>query len=280
MSGFSPDWLALREPADHRSRSAALARRLADALAEHARLAIVDLGCGTGSNLRAIARLLPAPEQHWMLVDHDAGLLDGARREIARWAGATARAGGGPMRLRVAGKALTVELRQADLAGDLDDALGDGPNLVTAAAFFDLCSEAFIGRLAGAIAGRQAAFYTVLTYDGRQSWQPAHPADVAMVAAFHTHQATDKGLGRAAGPLAPNAVAEAFRAAGYAVEEADSPWRLGLADAALVRELAKGYADAVRETGAVPSATIDDWSSLPRTGAVVGHRDTLALPPR
>ncbi len=70
----------------------------------------------------------------------------------------------------------------------------------------------------------------------------------------------------------------AFSRLGYRVSEGDSPWRLGAADAALVRTLAAGFAGAVRETGRVPAAIIDDWARVDRTGSLVGHVDTLALP--
>src|SRR5215510_5410508 len=85
MSGFSADWLDLREPADHRSRN----RKLALALAKHfdgwRPITVVDLGSGTGSNLRATAPLL-GPEQHWTLVDIDTGLLDAAVERLTGWA--------------------------------------------------------------------------------------------------------------------------------------------------------------------------------------------------
>ncbi|MGD8498218.1 MAG: class I SAM-dependent methyltransferase, partial [Chromatiales bacterium] len=54
MSGFSPDWLALREPLDARARSAALVDRLR-AQAPRGPRRILDLGSGTGSNLRYLA---------------------------------------------------------------------------------------------------------------------------------------------------------------------------------------------------------------------------------
>lgn len=277
MSGFSPEWLALREPVDHRSRDPGLARRLGAARGARQSLRVVDLGCGAGSNIRATSRLL-GPEQHWTLVDYDARLLDAARHTLAGW-GDTAETQGDALRLGKEGRRIHVTFRQCDLMRDLDAALVDGPDLVTASALFDLCSAPFIERLASAVSARRCAFYTVLTYDGRQAWTPAHPADGAMTAAFHHHQTSDKGFGAAAGPGAPAALAAAFRNRGYAVHEGDSPWRLAGPDAPLVADLASGYAAAVGETGLVAADVIADWSRVTRTGAVVGHLDTLALPP-
>lgn len=73
VSGFDPTWLALREPADHRSRNQDVADALAARFALRDSVNVVDLGCGTGSNLRAMAELLPK-NQSWTLVDHDPAL--------------------------------------------------------------------------------------------------------------------------------------------------------------------------------------------------------------
>jgi SAM-dependent methyltransferase len=276
MSGFSPDWLALREAADHRSRDRGLAEALARHARERERVAVVDIGCGTGSNLRATSALLGAA-QSWTLVDYDARLLGIAREQLAAWAD-EARAVGDILHLRKSGRAITVSFRQADLNQDLDSALGPAADLITASAFFDLASPEFIARFTHATAARRAAFYTVLTYNGVQRWAPPHAADEAMAKAFHAHQMTDKGLGQAAGPLAPKALAGAFRAATYDVWEGDSPWRLDHADAVLLHELVPGFAGAVAETGRVPPATIEAWLSQARDACEVGHTDTLALP--
>ena len=281
MSGFSPEWLALREPVDHRSRDAGLAAELAARMAGLAEPRIVDLGCGTGSNLRATAPLL-GPRQSWTLVDYDARLLEAARERLAQWADRVSESRIGVV-LHKGACELSVRFRQADLVRDLDAALGEAPDLVTASALFDLCSEAFIERFVARVASRRAAFYTVLTYDGAQTWSPAHPADAALRAAFIAHQKTDKGFGVSAGPDAPACLARAFGNAGYAVREADTPWRLDAAVAPVIGELiealANGFADAVAETGRVDAATLAAWRAAPRTGAVVGHTDTLALPP-
>ena len=278
MSGFSADWLDLREGADHRSRN----RKLAHALAKHfdgwRPISVVDLGCGTGSNLRATAPLL-GPEQHWTLVDMDAGLLDAAVARLATWADGADRQQEKLVLFKGA-KRITVEFRRADLAPDLDTALGPSANLVTASALFDLVSGEFIGEFATALARRKSAFYTVLTYDGDQRWTPEHAADATLLDAFNTHQKRDKGFGPSAGPDAADALSEAFSAASYAVQEGDSAWRLESEDAALIVDLAAGFAEAVRETGLVDEPTVAAWRAVTRTGAVVGHADTLALPPK
>jgi SAM-dependent methyltransferase len=276
MSGFSADWLALREPADMRARNGELAAALSARLGQRAHLDVVDLGSGTGSNLRGTAPLL-GQSQAWTLVDYDPRLLEAARGALAGWAD-TSRVVGDRLELTKDGRRITVAFRQADLARDLAAGLGEGADLVTASALFDLASPAFIRGFAGEVAQRRAVFYTVLTYNGIQRWTPRHPADNQMVAAFHGHQMRDKGFGPSAGPTAPAHLADAFRLAGYSVAEGDSPWLLSSRDAALVEELARGYLSAVLETGRIDPATLAAWGKVARTGAEVGHTDTLAVP--
>ena len=278
MSGFSPEWLSLREPIDHRSRNSDLAARLATHFSGRATIRVVDLGCGTGSNIRATAPLL-GKEQHWTLVDYDTQLLEAANVALRTWADSAMHSPvSGVLVLEKGERRLHVDFQQVDLQRNLDQAIGSAVELVTASAFFDLCSEAFIGNVAAAVVARRAAFYTVLTYNGVQTWQPAHSADDIMCAAFHRHQKTDKGFGAAAGPGASAAIARAFAERGYIIEEGDSPWHLKASDTALVEVLASGFADAVAETGDVIADVVAKWRKIARTAAVVGHTDTLALP--
>jgi hypothetical protein len=276
MSGFSPEWLSLREPVDHRSRSREIAQALAARFQEQQQVAVVDLGCGTGSNLRATASLLP-PLQSWTLVDFDAELLAVAKRSLMDWAD-RAETNADGLVLDKDAKRIAVQFCRADLNRELESVLGEKPELVTASALFDLCSAAFIKAFARSVAGRRAVFCTVLTYNGTQRWAPRQPSDGAMIAAFHAHQMTDKGFGPSAGPTAPAHLADAFRLSGCTVLEGDSPWELGPSDGDLVRQLASGFADAVSETGTIDAKTVDAWRRVAHTGAVVGHTDTLAMP--
>ena len=263
MSGFSPEWLRLREPADHRARDRDLIRHLAAHLAERETIRLVDLGCGTGSNLRALSPALPVP-QHWRLVDHDPALLTAARTAIAAGTG-------GPRR---------ISLEAADLSQDLERVLAAECDVVTAAALFDLASAAWLERLVAVLAKRRRAFYTTLIYDGALEWSPAHPADEAMRTAFNAHQRTDKGFGPAAGPEAGAFLRHALERAGFDVRTAPSPWVLGREDLRLIVAVADGVAEAARQTGLVAGADIADWlgSRSALTGCIVGHTDILALP--
>src|SRR5262245_26839919 len=118
MSGFNASWLDLREPADHRSRSEDLAKMLARHFGRRSPVTVLDMGCGTGSNLRATAPWL-GPDQHWTIVDHDAALLGAAQARLSAWASKAERRDN-RLVLHKDGKKITVELRRADLARDLD----------------------------------------------------------------------------------------------------------------------------------------------------------------
>lgn len=280
MSGFSADWLRLREPADHRARNAAVLAAAAHHLASRAQAHIVDLGCGAGSNLRATAPSLPVSAQSWTLVDYDPALLDAARARLAEWADA-AEPRGEELLLRKDDRTITVDFRRIDLHADLETVLGWQPDLVTAAAFFDLVSAQWIERLVTGMARRKLALYTVLTFDGRHAWTPPHSADAVVDAAFHAHQGRDKGFGPAAGPKAAGRLAQAFAQADYAVVSGDSPWRLAPPrDAVLIQALADGIGQAARETGQVEEATLSAWRAAhgPDAGFLVGHQDLFAAP--
>ena len=276
MSGFSAQWLALREPVDLRSRDAALAAEVARRFSRHPHVNVIDLGCGTGANLRVLAPLLGA-EQSWQLVDYDPLLLAAASERLAAWAD-TARAAAEGLELTKAGRHIKVTFRNADMARDLPNILAPPVELITASALFDLFSPAAIERLAGIVAHHRAVLYTVLTYDGRIGSEPASASDQAVIAAFNAHQRRDKGFGPAAGPTAPAVLAECFSRAGYEVREGQSPWRLGAADGGLMAALVTGVLDAVRESGELAESVIEEWSARGHRTAVVGHIDTLALP--
>lgn len=278
---FSPEWLALREPADHAAINAEVRMALVDRLAAPSHVRIVDLGCGAGSNLRSLAPRLGL-HQDWTLVDYDSALLGVARDRLAE-IGSIATDEKGRLAIACGGRRLDIEFRQADFSsGDFVPLLA-GADLVTAAALFDLVSVAVIEKLVAAVTASRQIFATVLTYDGIAAWLPSHPADNAMRDAFNRHQHGDKGFGPAAGPDATDALAAAFTRHGYRVLRGKSPWVLDRQWERLRHELDRGWAGAVLETGDVAAATVESWLAhrMAAAGAVtiVGHEDLLAVPP-
>jgi hypothetical protein len=265
MSGFSADWLALREPYDGRARNRDVLDSVATAAAAGDAVAVVDLACGIGSTLRAVAPRLP-PRQDWRLVDNDLSLL--------------ARA--------AAGKAIpgiAVTRIPVDLARDLEAALDGRVSLVTASALLDLVSAEWLDRLVIEVAARHLPFYAALNYDGRVSFDPADPLDAAVIAAVNLHQQTDKGFGPALGPGAAEAAIKRFQAADYAVVHGRSDWHLLPRDREIQRDMLAGWAGAAREIGAVSLPDAAAWLTrrrdllaAGRSTVKVGHVDIFARP--
>ncbi|AGK57999.1 hypothetical protein HYPDE_31623 [Hyphomicrobium denitrificans 1NES1] len=276
MSEFLPEWLDLREPADLRARSSEVTNAVSARFALRDHVRVLDLGSGTGANLRATAPLLPK-RQTWKLVDREADLHGAAKSRLIVWAD-SAECLGDDVRLHKDGREIDVIFTVADLASETKYLVDELLDLVTASAFFDLASEDYIRVLAKAVSDRRTAFYATLTYNGQRRWTPHRPADNQMASAFHRHQLRDKGLGNAAGPLASAHLADQFRLNGYAVIEGDSNWRLERSERMLIEELVRGHAVAASEIGGIDAKTIVDWINVPRTGAVVGHTDTFAIP--
>jgi hypothetical protein len=261
MAGPLANWLALREAADAAARSLALTRRIAAAIGLHAPLRIVDLGAGTGANLRYLSNHLPS-RQEWLLVDRDRALLEEARRR--RHA------------------ADLVETRDLDLGSlDLVDIFA-GRHLVTASALLDLVSETWLRSLAAHARAAGAAVLFALTYDGRSDCSPAEPEDEIVRRLFNQHQTrSDHGFGPAAGPDATRCAAQAFANAGYQVKVENSDWVLEPAARDLQRELIEGWAAAAGEIA--PESMIAAWARR-RFAHVdagcshirVGHQDLIA----
>jgi hypothetical protein len=238
---------------------------------------LIDLGCGSGSNLRALATSLPA-QQHWTLVDYDPLLLTAARDALVAWADEVT-SDSTILTLRKNNKTIEIEFAQVDLARDIERVLAWPADVITAAAFFDLVAEPWLIRFCQAL---RTTLYTVLTYDGTEQWLPAHTADASILKAFHAHQKTDKGFGVAAGPDAAAIMQRELAARGFQVTLAPSPWKIDQTEAAFIHALATGSAAAVRETGLLNTQELDQWLAARVTAqhCTVGHWDILATPAR
>ena len=272
MSGFSLDWLDLRETADRRARDAGLLARAKHWLrgdpSSERRSTIVDLGAGTGSTLRAFTESddFSPTGIEWLLVDQDRQLLAEARRRH--------------------GRSQSVETCELDLA-KISDLPLTRARLVTASALFDLVSTKFVDNLVihlETLCQQQPlGFYAALNYDGTTQWTPTHPLDDAVLEAFNRDQQRDKGFGPALGPDACDYLERRFIEAGFNVSSAKSPWILDGTDRSMMTELITGIAAAVANTPTLDSKSLKDWlefrlNKVNQGSCIVGHTDLLAWP--
>ncbi|MGP4020843.1 class I SAM-dependent methyltransferase [Saccharopolyspora sp. 5N708] len=263
---FSPDWLALREPADAAARAAELLTPLRAVLPTP--MVVRDLGCGTGSMARWLAGRLPGP-QRWILHDRDPELLRRASRATFRDA---------------RGVPVAVQAQQADVTSlrgaDLTDT-----SLVTASALLDLLTRAEIDGLAAACVAAGCPALLTLSVVGEVELHPADPLDAVLGSAFNAHQRRAVQGRRLLGPDAVDATTEAFERRGATVRTRPSPWRLGASDAALIAAWLDGWVGAACEQR--PELAVEARRYLRHRRAecaagglrvVVRHRDLLALP--
>ncbi|MCX2724247.1 class I SAM-dependent methyltransferase [Roseibium salinum] len=264
MSGFSSQWLALREPLDLAARNGDVEAAFLDRLPAGP-VRILDLASGAGSTPAALDDKF-RQRACWLLSDHDPDLLEVAG---LRWREAA------PGR---------VALRQVDLASDLETLPFADVDAVTTSAFLDLVSEDFLRRLAGQLVKAGKPFLASLTYDGRAEFKPPAALDTDLCRALNDDQRTDKGFGPALGPDAADRAIELFEAMGYRVVRGTSDWRTGPGSDGFLREFLSGWVRVGRRAG-LEEAALEAWwqdrqgqIAARRLSVTVGHIDFAAFP--
>lgn len=261
------DWLQLRRAADHRARQSTIqlidrvGRWLREGLGDNGTAAVIDLGAGTGSNQAWLAPRLQVPQQ-WILVDHDAGLLDSNT---------------------AAENQHVVDTRRVIGSVDQLPALmpTDAPALVTCAALLDLLDRREAALIAETIASFDAAAVLSLSVTGGVCLTPDDPLDGAVSAAFDAHQRRADLLG----PDAAELVAEHLRERGADVELVQTDWVLDDAQPEFVERYLTDRVQAAAEQDPALAAEAHQWLQRRlmqlRQGRLtlrVGHLDVVSLP--
>lgn len=293
VAGFSAEWLAMREGADAKARSAMPVAELRRWLARTNPLNVIDMGCGSGSNLRWLSPLLNNERQHWQLIDNDPRLLTQANRQLSDWAGIRAAqtpalaSATDPLRLK---QGLTVEMTQLDLSCRLPQF--DNADVITASALLDLVSHDWLTTLLGGAGSHRCAMLFALNYDGRVRFTPAHAHDAMVRDAVNRDQRRDKGFGPALGPSCSAAFSRLCTTQGYRVRQWRSDWQLGAGDEIMHARIIDDFAQIAQRNlqgnlaGDSPEhmhQAIHAWqrwrhAALADSTLCIGHVDVLALP--
>lgn len=246
---IAADWLALRRRADSAARHHA--RDLVEQVVDAGPRTAIDLGAGTGANHDHLSPLMPGTT--WVLLDHDAALLEDATPWVTRVVGG-------------------VELLPSMVGAAAP------PLLITCSALLDLLDATQLTTIVDALSRRGVIGLFSLTVDGSVRFDPPHPTDAALTDAFNAHQ---RRSGRP-GPGAAAFLADACRERGLHVEEAATPWRLDRSDAPLVQRLLRERVAAASEQERGQASAFKKWLTEREkqlaAGALeveVGHVDVL-----
>ena len=297
MTGFTVDWLRLREPFDRAAREAAAGTL--DLFGRVARwrdrssstsFAVIDLACGHGANLRALAPRLGGM-QRWRLVDHDPQLLAALPHALAAWArqcGYTFKAADGAddASIEIIGSGFHAKVLQerVDLARDLATLDFGEASLITASALLDLVSASWLQALIGMGQDARSALWFGLNVDGRLTWDPADPDDLRLHTLFSEHQRGDKGFGPALGPHAVAFAIGQMTGAGYETQQTQTDWVIDGAKASEMQcAMIEGVGAAAQEQDPASHDAVRAWKARRGAGIgvtrlQVGHVDIVATP--
>ena len=267
ISTASPPWLALRAAADDAARSRELATMLA-ARMPSGPVVLHDLGAGTGGMTRWLAPLLPGP-QDWVLHDGDADILEHVDLDAV---------------VDDSGRPIRVEVIVEDLDALPNDAFA-GASAVIASALLDVVTREEAVRIVDACLHAGSPALLSLSVTGGVRLDPVDALDAVIGRAFDDHQRRDADGRRMLGPDAVPLLGELFTEAGWQVQQASTPWRLGPADGALIEEWLDGWVGAAIEQRPELDAEADAYLARRRAQltdgvlhVLVPHEDVLAWP--
>jgi SAM-dependent methyltransferase len=273
MTHAAPRYLEAKRSVDDRALSRRVRDRLLAALPDAPR--VLEAGCGTGATVPRL-RAWGIGDGSYRGVDRDGGVVAFARRVR-------------PAALRRAGHEVVETGRGFDVddlsvrfeRGDALDAFGGGDDadLLVASAFADLVPlEAFVDVVADALRAGGLA-YVPITFDGGTVFQPDHPADEAVVRAYH--RAIDRTPGRDA--RAGRHLADLFRRRpGDLLAMASSDWVVRPRDGGYPADetyfLARilGFVEAALDDADEPVDAAEEWLAERRAQLAAGELTYVA----
>lgn len=286
-TGFSESWLALREPADHRARNTSLDHQLIRWFKQQNDHHILELGAGTGSNLRYLLPQL-GHDQNWLLLDNDAALFARLPDLLQAWAtshDARFFNDNKTWRIEHATFSANIKCHVINLASQLEQIPSDNIQLLTGSALLDLTSATWLDKIAAWVTQQRCACLFALNYDGKIHWSPEQESDRRVTSLLNEHQLNDKGFGQALGPGAGHYFVQCLQQHGRHVLAEDSDWVIEPESSALQMAIIDGWAPAAVEQDISAKDAILGWHTERRQAITqglstltVGHIDVLSLP--
>ncbi len=190
-------YLLAKRTVDDRSLNAGVLTWLRNQIGTGARH-FVEIGGGVGTMVARLYGLGIAVRGEYLLIDADARMLAEARRHLAGWAaahGVTARETTDGV---VLGE-LSVTLVEAEIGEYSERVAGRHADVLIGCAVLDVIDAPRLlpGMLRMLKPG--GLYWFPITYDGEMAFLPDHPADLALIAAYHADMDRRVRHGRPAG---------------------------------------------------------------------------------
>ena len=282
MTAFSKNWLELREPLDRKSRSNELIKTLSLMLPDRP-IHVIDLGTGTGSNLRYLCKELKG-NQIWQLIDNDENLLKTIPAYTKKWAiknKLLVKELGNEFLIKGENIECHAYIQQKNLS-DLTDIKIPEKALVSCSALLDLVSKNWIKTLAKKCMRIKATILFTLNYDGYIKFKPCEEDDKLVRSLINKHQLKNKGFGNAMGPKAGNMAVQVFSEIGYNIRSQYSNWKIKSNDNELQTMLLDMWLDAAIETSPEQKNRLKNWRKKRQYHVIsknseleIGHTDIL-----
>lgn len=225
---FDPNWLQERYRFDEEARNKQLEWTCVNQFAFRDHLQIVDLGSGTGANLRYYLEQFPQ-NQSWYCVEEDIAL------KVPFWEHARQMAidldyaieqEGELMKLTKPGHEVLIHFVHGNLlkVDELVDLLRT--DLVLANAVFDLFSKEQFATLVQVLSHHSLSMLFTLNYVG-MDFSPSTEADDHYIGQYNAHMQREQAFGRGMGPASSREMEAVLKEALAQVEVGESLWQIG-----------------------------------------------------
>ena len=190
----------------------------------------LEVGGGAGGGFRHWMGLLDDRQQvQFIATDGDEGLLRAYRDEARSWAcesGFRINDAQDELRFDRSDRTISLHLHEARAPDDFAQEPPQSFDLLLGQSFWDLVPAGTALPLARRLLGPGGVFHSTLTFAGATRFEPAHPLDPQILAAYHASMARD---GRGGDPQAGERLIADFAApdSGFAVlNSGRSDWRV------------------------------------------------------
>jgi len=198
-------YLAAKKSVDDRALNRGVLDRLKRELQLQAprRLSVLEVGAGLGTMVARLVEWELLVDADYVLLDVDAESLREARTWLAHWAersGKSTELRTDALEIRGGSTHLTIRFIEAELSAFLATAHGlSRADLLIANAFLDLVDVPHTLPALFELLEPRGLYYFSVNFDGETCFQPDHPADDVLMAAYHRSMGERVRYGRPAG---------------------------------------------------------------------------------